>query len=193
MCCIRSRFGGDNLENEKNRESRTRWRRVGEEVPIPIPAPAGRYVPAPSPREHDPLPRKLSLPSHLPCALCARSAAPSSSEDPEGVRISPGVMGRVPGAQWEHLAGAPNHRWHRGSSPASVHRVSLTTTTTAGPAVPPLHPPPLPTAPCRLSPTSSTLHPRGQPLRRARGQPQPPGRAATASPTLVQSYAVWQF
>ena len=56
--CRRSRFGGDNLENKKNRESRTRWRRVGGEVPILISGTAARYVPSPTPRERAPLPRK---------------------------------------------------------------------------------------------------------------------------------------
>ena len=54
---------------------------------------------------------------------------------------------------------------------------------TAAPTLHPLHPPPLPRAPCRLSPSSSTLHPTGQPLRRARGLPLAKARAKPASPT----------
>ena len=47
----------------------------------------------------------------------------------------------------------------------------------------PLLSPPLRPARYRLSPSSSsTLHPACQPLRRARGQPLPPARAATTSP-----------
>ena len=74
--------------------------------------------------------------------------------------------------------------------PASSYpHTHITPSTTAAPALPPLHPPPLPSAPYRLSPSSSTFLPTGQPLKEARGQAQPPAHAAPASPTPVQRAA----
>ena len=81
----------------------------------------------------------------------------------------------------------PHYRGQAGSAPTRcpVHHITTSPppSTTAAPALPPLHPPPLPRAPCRLSPSSSTLHPTGQPLRRARGLPLAKARAKPASPT----------
>jgi hypothetical protein len=81
----------------------------------------------------------------------------------------------------------PHHRGQVGSAPirCPVHHITTSPppSTTAAPTLHPLHPPPLPRAPCRLSPSSSTLHPTGQPLRRARGLPLAKARAKPASPT----------
>ena len=44
-------------------------------MPILIFGTAARYVPLATPRERARLPRKLPVPSHIPLAVCARSAA----------------------------------------------------------------------------------------------------------------------
>ena len=104
---------------KKNRESRTRTRRVGGEVTIHISSPAGRYVPVPTPRERAPLPRKLPLPSLPSCALRARSAAPSSNVTPGSSilrrgagRVCPGAHGSTVGQPEPPMAPGvqPRHR-----------------------------------------------------------------------------------
>ena len=55
--------------------------------------------------------------------------------------------------------GDPDPPMAPGCSPASVMSPSPSPSTTAAPALHPLHPPPLPRAPYRLSPSSSSLHP----------------------------------
>jgi len=88
-------------------------------VPILISGTAARYVPVPTPRERAPLPRKLPLPSLLPCALRARSAAPSSIVTPGSSilrrgagRVCPGAHGSTVGQPEPPMAPGvqPRHR-----------------------------------------------------------------------------------
>ena len=135
------------------------------------------------------LPPELASPTPLPYRYQASADGPAllllHMWQGGGRKTSslPYVTG--PRSSWEHLAGTPILRWHRGSSPASVMSPSPPSSTTAAPALHPLHPPPLPRAPYRLSPSSSTFLPTGQPLKEARGQAQPPAHTAPASPTPI--------
>ena len=129
----------------------------------------------------------LSLSSLSPSsALCAKMLLCSSKQTPrefESPRESWEGSPELRGSIWR----GPRTSDGTGAQPG-IGDVSLTITTSfsATPALPPLHPPPLPPAPYRLSPSSSILLPRGQPLRRTRVRPHAIACAATASPKPVR-------
>lgn len=138
------------------------------------------------PAERAPLPCYPSLPSLLP-AHYARRCCFAAQNRPRGSSNLPGSHGKGPRSSVGASGGGPEPPMAPGRSPASEMSPSPSPLPfPATPALPPLHPPPLPPAPYRLSPSSSILLPRGQPLRRARVRPHAIACAATASPKPVR-------
>ena len=166
--------------------SRTATRRDATEVSIPTSALMSIDMARTPPAERAPLPCYPSLPSLLP-AHYARRCCFAAQNRPRGSSNLPGSHGKGPRSSVGASGGGPEPPMAPGRSPASEMSPSPSPLPLpATPALPPLHPPPLPPAPYRLSPSSSILLPRGQPLRRARVRPHAIACAATASPKPVR-------
>ena len=136
--------------------------------------------------ERDPLPRKPSYPLLPPCAFGADTAD-------GGVVLTP----LTPICAAERGINTCSVLFHPPPPPSPALATSLAASTLSPPPPsppsppPPSHPPHSPSthlpspAPYRLSPSSSTLLLRGQPLRRTRALPHANARTATASPKPV--------